>query len=148
MDRPTPARLTSRDLTPRQQDALLSQTVVLAGTLSDLVVALVRLARGSRGSQLGPTLVTLVLAAGAPPLARWAMRVRGRRGRAVLVALLVAVPTLPAAAGGTRGTVVGSGNPLWQLAVSAGTRVVGGGVLVLPSALAAGRRRRARVSRG
>jgi len=65
-----------------------------------------------------------------------------RRGMVFGLVLAGAVTLLPAATGAFRPTVVGRRNPLWQLAVSAAVRVLSGCLVVLPVALAAGRRRR------
>jgi hypothetical protein len=70
------------------------------------------------------------------------MRVPGRRGIAVRVALMAAHLLLPLAAGAAPGTVVGARHPLWQLAFSATTRAAGA-VRVVRVALRATRRRRA-----
>ena len=130
------------ELTAREKDALLIQAVVVLGTVPDLTVALVRTVRRQRGVQLGPMLVTVALAVLTPRLARVALRTPGRRGAAARVALAVAAPVLPAAGAAVRATVVGRRHPLWQLAVSAAVRVVGGCLTALPVALAVARRRR------
>jgi hypothetical protein len=134
-DRPRP------DLTPAGKDAVAFQSVVLLGSLPDLAVTLVRLARGHRGVQLGPTLVTLVLAAGAPTVGRWAVRRRGRLGAAALLAYGSAVVLAPAAAAPVRVTVLGDRSAAWQLAISAAVRGVSACLTVLPVALAAARQR-------
>jgi hypothetical protein len=131
------------DMTSRERSAIVFQAVVVLGSVPDFLVALVRVARRERGVQLGPTLATLALAAVTPRLGRWALRAEGRRGVAARLGLLLAVPLLPASAGMARATVIGSRNPLWQLAVSAVVRVVSGCLTVLPAALAVARRRRA-----
>ena len=138
-DRP---RLTAAELTPGEVDALTTQLLLLAGGLPDLAVALVRWARGDRGVQAGPTLSTVGLALVTPQLGRWSMRVPGRPGGAVRVALMAAHLLLPLAAGAAPGTVVGVRHPLWQLALS-GTARAAGAVRVVRVVLAATRRRRA-----
>ncbi|SOE01542.1 hypothetical protein [Blastococcus haudaquaticus] len=137
------------ELTPGEVDALAFQAVVVLGTVPDLAVALVRFARRDRGIQLGPTLATLGVAAAAPRWGRWAIRAAGRRGVIARVGLAAAVLLLPAAAGVVRPTVVGTRNPLWQVAASAAVRTVSGCLTALPVALAVGRRRRdGRLSEG
>ena len=130
------------ELSPRETDALVFQAVVVLGSVPDLLVALVRFVRRRRGIQLGPTAATLAVAAGTPRFGRWAMRAEGRPGVAARLGLAAAVLLLPLAAGAVRSTVIGARNPLWQLAVSAAVRVSGACLLVLPVALAVGRRRR------
>lgn len=130
------------DLTPGEKDALAFQAVVVLGSVPDLLVALVRFARRDRGVQLGPTLTSLVVAAGTTRTARWALRAGGRRGAAARLGLTAAIFLLPLPAGALPPTVVGARNPLWQLAVSAGVRAVSACLTVLPAALAVGRRRR------
>jgi hypothetical protein len=127
-DRP---RLTARDLTSREKGALVFQTAVLVGGPADLAVALIRFARRERGVQLGPTLVSLVLAAGAPPVGRWAVRHQGRLAAAALLGYGGAIVLAPAAAAPVRVTVVGSGQPLWQLAVAAAARALSASVTAL-----------------
>ena len=132
------------ELTTGEVDALVFQAVVVLGSLPDLVVALVRFARRDRGVQLGPTLTTLAVAAAAPRSGRRALRAAGRRGVAARIGSAAAVLLLPAAAGALRATVVGTRNPLWQVAVAATVRVVCACLTGLPVALAVGRRRRER----
>jgi hypothetical protein len=138
-DRP---RLGAADLSPRELDALATQLLLLAGGLPDLAVTLVRWGRRDRGVQAGPTLATVGLALVTPQLGRWSMRVPGRPGVAVRVALMASHLLLPLAAGAASGTVVGSRHPLWQLALSGAARAAGA-VRVVRVVLRATRRQRA-----
>ena len=125
------ARPTSHDLTSREKSAVGFQAVLVLGAVPDVVVALVRTARRDRGVQLGSPLVSLLLAAGAPGVARWAWRRQGRLAGAVLLGYAAAVPLAPAVAGAVRATVVGTRHPLWQLAVSATARGVSAYVVAM-----------------
>ena len=122
---------------------LAFQGALVLGGYADVVVALVRWAGHRRGAQLGPFLVSLVLAAGAPVVGRWAVRHQGRPAGALLVGYGSAVLLAPAAAAPVRATLVGRGHPMWQLALTGGARVLSAVVLLLPSALRVERRRRA-----
>ena len=57
--------------------------------------------------------------------------------------MAASVLLLPLPAGALPSTVVGTRNPLWQLAVSSAVRMVSACLTTLPVALAVGRRRRA-----
>jgi hypothetical protein len=138
-DRP---RITASELTPREVDVLATQLLLLAGSLPDLAVALVRWARRDRGVQVGPTLATLGLALLTPQLYRSSLGLPRRAGETVRVALMAAHLLLPLAAGAAPGTVVGNRHPLWQLA-SSGTARAAGAVRVVRVVFAVGRRRRA-----
>ena len=142
MTRPDRPRITAADLTPSEVDALATQLLLLAGTVPDLAVALARWARRDRGVQVGPTLATVGLALVTPILYRWSMRVPGRPGESLRVALMAAHLLLPLAAGTASGTVAGTRHPLWQLAVSGTARAVGA-VRVVRVVLRLARRRRA-----
>ncbi|QXG75237.1 hypothetical protein KUM42_15530 [Modestobacter sp. L9-4] len=142
MTSPDRPRITAAEMTPAEVDALATQLMLLAGGLPDHAVALVRWARGDRGVQVGPTLATVGLALVTPQLGRWSLRVPGRPGVAVRVALMAVHLLLPLAAGAAPGTVVGSRHPLWQLAFSGAARVIGA-VRVVRVVLRVARRRRA-----
>lgn len=139
MTAPDRPRVDFGHLTRGQQDRLVGLQVLVVGGVPDLVVALTRRARGRRGVQAGPALVSTALAVALPPAGRWALRRCARPdgrldGRAVAAALVgsgAAAVLGPLAAAGSPRTVVGDGNPLWSVAWSAALRAVTSLVTIL-----------------
>lgn len=138
----TSPSMRSGDLTRAQRDALAGLQVLVLGGLPDLAVALARRARGQRGVQLGPTLVSLGLAAVLPQVGRCAVRRRGRLDAAVLAVAVAAPLTVPALTATARPTVLGTGSPLWSLVVSGAVRATVAAGTVIP--IVVHRRRRLR----
>lgn len=123
-----------RDLPRGAQDALVGNLAVAMGAPAALLVTVVRRARGRRGVQLGPLLVSLAHASATPSLGRWALHRGDRAG--VVVALSLGAGTLvtPAVAARWSWTVVGRGNPLWAEGVGALVRMAGSLAAILPVA--------------
>ena len=129
---PPSRRLDFRDLPRTHQDRLVGLQVLVAGSVPDLVVAVVRRARGRQGTQVGPALVSLVLAVTLPSFGRRALARRDRAG-AVGLGLTVAAPfVLPGLAGGSARTVLGGGSPFRALAVSALVRLSASVAIIVP----------------